>query len=77
LTVDGIVIVFEHHRKQVEEHRKKGIIYGSASVTDLDLMLDEIERRLDNGENFEEFLIEMEKEGYDDPIGTFEEEELI
>ena len=77
MTIDGIVAMFEDHRKQVEEHHKKGILYGSACVTDLDMMLDEILRRLENNEPLEEFLIEMEEEGYEDVLGTFEEETLL
>ena len=77
MTIDGIVAMFEDHKKQVEEHHKKGILYGSACVTDLDMMLDEILRRLEKGELVENLLVEMEEEGYEDVLGTFVEETLL
>lgn len=77
MTVDGIVAMFEHHAKQVEEHHKKGIMYGSACITELDMMFDEVLRRFENNEPLEKFLLEMEEEGYEDVLGTFEEETLL
>lgn len=74
MTIEGIINMFKQHEIKVRDHAKVGIIYGSACVTDLDLMLDEILRRLENGEDFETFLFDMEKEGYENPILAFTEE---
>jgi len=76
MTVDGIVEVFDHHRKEVEKYRKRGELYGSACVTELDMMLDEVLVRLENNEPLEEFLVDMEEKGYE-VLGTFEEETLL
>ncbi len=48
-----------------DSYAKKGIMYGSASHTDMVLCVDEVERRIDNGESFENFIPEMIKIGYE------------
>ena len=75
MTIEGIIAMFENHDKQVKEHYARGEIYGSAYITDLDMMLDEILVRLEAGQEWENLLFDMEKEGYESPLDTFTEYE--
>ncbi len=47
-----------------EKYRKKGILYGRADFTDMDLAADEVERRMADGEQIEDFVPKMINEGY-------------
>jgi len=63
--IEAFDAYMQHQKDQCEYYGKQGIIYGSASYTDMDLCADEVQRRMDAGEKFEDFVPEMYKMGYE------------
>jgi len=70
------IVAFEsylqYHIDQRRKYADQGIIYGSASFTDMDLCGDEVARRLNNNERIEDFVPELYKEGWE--MSVFEGE---
>lgn len=64
------IIVFERHEAdQYDEYAKKGIMYGSACYTDMDLAFDGLLELFEAGYGVEDALHILAIKGYD--MGTF------